>query len=477
MRLSTRILLSYSLILAVVGIALMFVVTRVTENIIYRASAQVLAGNAYRLADQLGQRNLLRRVYENSGELPWPGMLVLDRENRVVAIGRGLQALPFEVGQQVPALLAREAEAARRAGQPRGQVLRGQNLALGIVPVRSGAAATGWVVLVAQELRDLDGVVREIRRTVLLITVAGLLLATVAAGGIGQAMGRRLRQVQQAAAALAHGDLQRRAPEHGEDEAAELARSFNHMADRLEETIQGLHRSEQARRDLVAALAHELRTPVTSMRGFAEALRDGVVKDPEQAGRYLGIIAAESARLGRLVQDLFDFAKLDAGQLEFRMQRVELAPWLAEFAEGARARVEGAGLRFAPELAVPAGVMMTADLDRIAQVLHNLLDNAVRYAPEGTAVGLAAAVEGNRVRVSVQDQGPGVPPADQARIWDRFYRANGGGDSYAPTRGSSGAGLGLAIVKSIVTAHGGQVGLESRPGTGARFWFTLPLAE
>jgi signal transduction histidine kinase len=214
-------------------------------------------------------------------------------------------------------------------------------------------------------------------------------------------------------------------------------------------------------------VSHEVRTPLTSIQGFAEALRDGIVRDEERRQRYYEIIAAESARLSRLTTDLFDVAKLEAGQAEIQFQPVDLESWLGSAAEGLQAIATDQDLQVALVLD-PAleGASVWGDRDRLQQVLGNLTANALRFAPAGTTVTISARPFGERVRIAVSDQGPGLTAEEQTKVFERFYQGQQG-------RAHKGAGLGLAIAKSLVEAHGGQIGVESRPGHGAIFWFEL----
>jgi signal transduction histidine kinase len=257
-------------------------------------------------------------------------------------------------------------------------------------------------------------------------------------------------------------------PEQGNDEITDLARHFNHMADRIQALVDGLRKSEEARKELLITVSHDLRTPMTSISGFAEALRDGVVKDEERKQRYYAIIASEAGRLTRLVNDLFDVAKLEAGQLELRLQAMLVGPWLTEAAESLRPVVEQAGARLDLALAPDAlAARIYGDRDRLGQVLTNLAGNAVRFTAPGQAVTLGARLEGDELVVSVTDQGPGVPPDEAEHVFDRFFQGKNTGGPH------KGAGLGLAIVKRLVEAHGGRVGVTSPPGQGASFWFRL----
>ncbi|MFO7172244.1 MAG: HAMP domain-containing sensor histidine kinase [Bacillota bacterium] len=475
MKLSTRLLLGHVLVLALVGGALAVVLPRVVARSMLQASAQLLAQQAENAAQQLALRSLGGRVVlQSSAYTLGAAYAVMDPTGRVVAAG----PLPFLV-ELVGLPAPRELEQLARSAVVRGTahaifVYQDITLVAGAAPIRPrGQTASVGVILFFQEAQDLDPAIRELTWNLFRWTLVGLIAAVVLAGLLGRGIVARLAELRAAAAGLAEGDLSRRVPETGRDELADLARSFNHMAARLERLVAGLRQSEELRRQMMATIAHELRTPVTSIRGFAEALQDGLVP-PERQPHYFSIIAGEAARLSRLIQDLFDLAKLEAGQLEFRMQPLPAREWLERFARATRPRVEAAGLRL--EVRLPpaeADLWITGDQDRLDQVLYNLVENGIRYSPPGGTIRLELVPrpEAGAVEVAVADAGPGIPPEEQDRIWERFYQ---GRDRQG--RGG-GAGLGLAIVRSIVEAHGGRVGVESTPGRGARFWFTLPLAS
>jgi two-component system phosphate regulon sensor histidine kinase PhoR len=223
---------------------------------------------------------------------------------------------------------------------------------------------------------------------------------------------------------------------------------------------------EGVRRDFVANVSHELKTPLTGMRGFAEALAEGGAP-PEQAAEFAGRILANVDRMQRLVDDLLDLARIESGAW-----RPEPAPQdLASLVEDAWASIQpgpearNVGL----EADVPPDLEVRADGDAIVQVLCNLFDNAARYAPEGGTVRLRARREGDHVRIEVSDDGPGIPSAHVERVFERFYRVDA-----ARSREAGGTGLGLSIVKHLVAAHGGDVGIRSRLGEGTTVWFTIP---
>jgi two-component system sensor histidine kinase BaeS len=260
-----------------------------------------------------------------------------------------------------------------------------------------------------------------------------------------------------AARRLEGGDLSARVEVRGRDEVAELARAFNAMAE-------ALARSRAQRRQLTSDIAHELRTPLTNLRAQIEALQDGLMA-PDAAG--LRSLHEETLLLARLVDDLQELALADAGALRLDRVRVVATEALESSAAAMRARAAERDVIVTVEGDASLGV--TADRDRLAQILRNLLDNALTVTPQGGQVTLSAGASGALVELSVADTGPGIPPEHLPHVFERFYRVDP-----SRTRATGGAGLGLAIVRHLVEAQGGTVAVASAPGGGARFAFTLP---
>jgi len=277
---------------------------------------------------------------------------------------------------------------------------------------------------------------------------------------------RRLRQLEGAARQLGAGDLSARAPARGGDEIAAVASAFNAMADDLAARAAALAASDRMRRQLLADVSHELNTPVTAMRGYLETLTmDDMPLDETTRARYLGIVAAETARLERLIGDLMDLARLEGGGGDLRREPVAVAKLFARVCERHERACAHAGVTMTTSMA-PDAEVVNGDAERLEQALQNLAANAIRYAPRGSEVRLGARAVESGVVLSVEDQGPGIPPEHLAHVFDRFYKADTSRpfDREANASASGGSGLGLSIVKAIVERHGGAVTVRSRPG-------------
>jgi len=235
--------------------------------------------------------------------------------------------------------------------------------------------------------------------------------------------------------------------------------------------ISDLKRVDRIRRDFVANVSHELRTPVTVIKGYAETLLSGALADdPERGERFLGIIQHHADRLSSLVRDLLTLSELESGEVGMQPQEVELEEAVRHvlLLMGQRGEEKGVRLEY---LGATGAACVRADRGRLDQVLINLLDNAVKYSEVGGTVSVDAAQEGEMVKISVRDSGIGIPAKDLPRLFERFYRVDEG-----RSRDNGGTGLGLSIVKHIVQSHGGTVQVESAPGEGSVFSFTLPRA-
>ena len=291
------------------------------------------------------------------------------------------------------------------------------------------------------------------------------LLAGVLSLGLGLLIARGLaaplHRLATGARRIAEGHLAERVPDRGPAEVQMVATAFNEMAASLEA-------GETQRRHMVADIAHELRTPLTVVQGNLRAILDDVypLSKAEVATIYEATLG-----LRRLVDDLRELSLAEAGQLDLQLQPLPVAPLLARevalFAE--LAATQGVTLQAEPLAALPA---VRADPERLAQVLHNLVSNALRHTPAGGSVTLSATVQAASIVFAICDTGTGIAPADLPRVFERFYRADRG-----RAREAGGSGLGLAITEQLVRLQGGTLGVSSVLGQGSRFWFALPVAD
>ncbi len=246
------------------------------------------------------------------------------------------------------------------------------------------------------------------------------------------------------------------------------------MARALEEAAEREKEMERARRDLIASVSHDLRTPLASTRALIEAVADGVAEDPEAEGRYLSSARRELAHLSRLVDDLFELARIDAGVLKLTLEEASLHDLISDTISSFQPQAENRGIRLVGEISGDVDPVL-ANPSRLQRVFHNLLSNALRHTPADGTVALRATPQGDEVRVEVSDTGEGIAAEDLPRVFERSFRAE---KSRTRTeRGDApGAGLGLAIARGLIEAHGGTMDVESSPGTGSRFCFTLRRA-
>jgi signal transduction histidine kinase len=326
----------------------------------------------------------------------------------------------------------------------------------------------GYALLILaarQPLRELlsSPISGELLRALAQAGGVALVLSLLLAWLISQSVASPLAKISSAARQVAVGKQIAVQPE-GPKEVRQLGQAFNEMSARL-------HASQQSQRDFVANVSHELKTPLTSIQGFAQAILDGTASTPEEQQQAAQVVYDESGRMYRMVLDLLELARLDAGTVEFEVGEVDLGLLLQAVVE-----------RFAPQSsqaevelvsAVEGLPPVTGDGDRLAQVFNNLVDNALKHTPPGGQVQLEGKMEGGQVLVSVKDNGPGIPEDELSRIFERFYqldKSRRGG----PTHGS---GLGLAIANQIVHAHRGEISVRSIVGVGSEFIVRLPIVQ
>ncbi len=302
--------------------------------------------------------------------------------------------------------------------------------------------------------------------TVLLVFSTGIAMSL--GFFLSAALTDRIRALEEAAAAIAAGQLGTRVAVDGADELAQLAATFNQMAGQLQATERKQKELDGLRRDLIAWVGHDLRTPLTSIRAILEALADGFVEDAVTVQRYLRTAQQDVRALSHLIDDLFEMSQMEAGGLRLELLPNSISDLISDTLESfsAQAAQQNVTLRGQVE---PETDPVVIDAQRIGRVLYNLVGNALRHTPPGGQIEITARREQDALRVEISDTGEGIRPDDLPHIFEQFYRGE-----KSRNRATGGAGLGLAIARGIVEAHGGKIGVESELGKGARFSFTIP---
>ena len=323
-----------------------------------------------------------------------------------------------------------------------------------------------------QELRD--QISSDTRDTALLVAaglIAGLTGAVLLFSGLIASMRRPLEELVEASGRLAAGDRSARVEVGGLSETATLGAAFNEMAGQLEIEASQRDQLDRLKDEFVLTASHELRSPLTSVQGFAEILmldRDSLT--PKQVDT-VEIILDNCRHLVRLLNDLLDLARSDAGRLAITPRPTELAPLIDDAVRTMRAQTDGAGQTLTQRIE-PGLPLVSVEADRIRQILVNFLTNAHEYSPQGASIEVTARVVDADVEVAVTDNGPGIPESQLEHIFERFTRGDAG-----LTQRVGGTGLGLAISKSLVELHGGTIAVDSSVGAGSTFSFRLPATE
>lgn len=267
-----------------------------------------------------------------------------------------------------------------------------------------------------------------------------------------------LTQMNDIAGRIAKGDFNKRADAQSRDEIGQLARSFNTMAE-------GLKKQEALRSGFVANVSHELRSPLTSIHGFAQGMLDGTIPQSDH-GKYLEVIVGETRRLNKLIRELLDLSQIDSGTFPLNLQAFDLNGLISRVLITFEEKIVSKALEIEVDFRQDKAIVL-ADPDRIEQVIINLLDNAVKYTGGGGRIKIWTHGAASRILTGISDDGPGIPVEDQPYVWERFYKVD------KSHTGKKGTGLGLSIVKKIIEQHGERITLQSKPGFGTVFVFSL----
>jgi two-component system OmpR family sensor kinase len=326
----------------------------------------------------------------------------------------------------------------------------------------------GRVLVIAVPLREVD---QTLARLILVeaLVATGVILGLIALGWVVIRLGLRpLERMGRVASEIANGNLSRRvSPDNQRTEVGRLGSSLNQMLQQIEQAFAGRSESEDRLRRFLSDASHELRTPLASIRGYAELFRLGAASEPGEIDRAMARIEAEAARMGVLVDNLVLLARLDELP-EMRFVPVDLTELAEHAAQDTRAVAPARAVR----LTAGGPIRVLGDPEQLRQVLANLTRNAVIHTPPDTAIEISVRRDGDQAVLEVRDHGPGLPDGAGDRVFDRFWRTEGG-----RSRGRGGSGLGLAIVKAIVQAHHGEVHPSNASDGGAVFRLTLPIVD
>jgi signal transduction histidine kinase len=444
--LSLKLVMAF-LFVGLAGVVLMVLVTRWStfnhfDNFLFDRGREGLISNLGEYYDANGDWDELQGVFPQlvqfqfapqSGPRERAPYTLVDLHNVVVIAGKGLSP-----GERVSDAVLEDAIPVEVKGKVVGWLL-----------VESGAFRRG--------LAD-SAFLNQLTTTLLLSALGASLLALLLGAVLARTITRPLRELTTATKAVAAGDLDQKVPVRSKDELGELADSFNVMSAELSH-------AQQLRGQMTADIAHELRTPISIIIGHTDAIDEDVLPPSKET---FNIIRDEAGRLERMVEDLRMLSRADAGELHLDKSPIDVQPLLEQVVKSHYHAAARCDIKLATECE-PDLAKISVDTDRISMVLGNLLNNAIRYTPEGGIITLSAQSQGGNVEIIVTDNGPGIPEDEITRVFDRFYRIE-----KSRYRDDGGSGLGLAIAKSIVEQHGGKILVESVVGEGTSFIILLP---
>jgi signal transduction histidine kinase len=487
MSLSWRLVLSYGVIILitlVLAFGVLIIISRPLQNRLVQARLNSQVQLAKRQLNSLFDRGTtLEQIVMQLANRPRLGgndiqLLLVDLQGNVVfdvqdRLNGEYLALPERAGDIVPSGSFRAPD-----GQP-------VNYAAAVVGPAGEAQA--YAVIIAPRTPPIPRAISELGSGFLTTGVVALLISLLLSVLVARSISLPLKAIADATAAIAAGDYAHRVPEKGPREVKKVATSFNLMAGQVEA-------SQQAMRDFVSNVSHELKTPLTSIQGFSQAILEGATPDRATTQQAARIIHEEAGRMSRLVEDLLDLARIDSGQVIMQKEALDLEQILLETVR--RLLPQAIENNITLEKRWTALPNIVGDGDRLAQVFTNLVDNAIRHTPPGGQVVVGATIvqnlprprtarsrqllendtsarseRGDFVEVSISDTGAGIAADDLTRIFERFYQVD-----KSRSRGQ-GTGLGLAIIKEIVDAHSGHIRAESEGGEGTKFVVLLPVTE
>jgi len=470
-RIFAKLLLAVMVVLVVALVSADYVVTRVAEENLRETVKRGLREKARLTAAVHGGR--LRELSEGDWRAMDAGagarFTLVARDGRVLADSEA-SAAAMENHRDRPEI--RDALGGKEGAATRQSPTVGMEFLYVAVPVTEGA------LRLAVPMPEVREHVNAIRRKMLAVTLLAFLPALALAGALARYASSRLGEIIDYAGRLAAGDFRARLKWSGSGELAVLSDKLNETAKALERVVQKLaeeqhemERLDRVRKDFLINVSHELRTPLASIQGYTETLLDGALEDEENNAKFLNIIRQNAERLGRLIADLMTISRLELRTQRFQPAAYTVNHLLSECMDSMLPMAEKKRISLELE-AAPKEAEVFCDAEAVHQILANLMDNAVKYTPEGGSIRIGGRVLEEEVEIHVTDTGIGVPQEDEPRLFERFYRVD-----KARSRELGGTGLGLAIVKHLVKAQGGEVGVRSELNQGSTFYFTLPVHD
>ena len=402
-------------------------------------------------------RDRMQRAIGIVSETSDSSLLLADAQGNVVLAAGFDQALGAQIPRNLLDQMAGGQKAMFDSGTLGGVYDKGQYTA-GCVLTDAAGQVRGYA-FASSNTSALNGYVADMFSTFILSAGLMLLISSLLSVVFTTRLTLPLRRIAEAARKFGAGDFSTRVPVEGEDEVAQLAVTFNNMAANLEAI-------DSSRSNFMGNIAHELRTPMTSVKGFVDGMLDGTIP-PELYNHYLGVVSQEVGRLTRLIQNMLDISKLEAGEYQVNARSYDVWESITGAALAAEQRIESGKIQI--QGLVPERTMVYADPDLVHQVVYNLLDNAIKFTPEEGIIRFGVTRSGGQVTVSIWNTGPGIAPEALPFVFDRFFKED-------RSRGlnTRGSGLGLHICKVLVNLSGGKIWVESQEGEWCRFSFTLP---
>ena len=446
----------------------MLVKNYLTQNALsdLRSDAEAIAKltAAWSTDEALSRRGLLLNL-DIASQMSDADVVICDREGRVILCSDGLVSCEHQGMILNRSYLERVLTYGAQSDTGMVQGLYGDRRFIVSVPIQSDGGSIG-IVLVSSPTQAINQILGKISNMFLTAAAFVVLAAVIAVGVYTRRESKPLQEMAKAANAFAHGDLEARVPvdEDASEEMSELSLAFNNMASSLQ-------KSEYQRQEFVANVSHELKTPMTTISGYVDGILDGTIP-PQRHAQYLRVVSDETKRLSRLVRSMLDISQLqtEGGIPEEKKMHFDLEEVLGSVLITFEKKINDKQLEV--EVDMPDHPVYTfANRDYITQVIYNLLDNAVKFCPQGKTLGMKIAMAGSKAYISVSNEGETIPPEELSLLFDRFHKLD-----KSRSQSRDGWGLGLYIVKTIVCSHGEDISVSSKNGK-TEFTFTMPLVN